>query len=452
MAESSTTTECAPVFVTKTVWSLNDVMEYQGMHMETPKIIPVLLLVGIAMNGFSAFFFIRLDRVVHVDLYRYGLQFNYEWAQQYWSYSRLVTSLFAAALLLMSSSVILILLQSKTQKKDLGVVICLLLIAGIMASGFSAFFFNRMDYVVHNDLYRYGLQFNYEWAGRYWTYSSLILGLLGATISTSSSSILLILRGRRIDSTKLIHYFFFSAGVASLTFSIIYNSPIVALIGLGLVFWGAVFLYIRPDRQVKAILLGKTMLPSLAGLCQIVTELGYKSQGIYLPPKYFSGFESSKVYLTRGGVMELPSPTITQNEESKLFLNEPDAVLVDPPGAELARLFEKTLGTSFTRVDLQYLQQTMPRLLIEDLEIAHDVEVETEKSKVFVKIKDSVYKDLCEDTMKLPGIRDSMGCPLCSAIACALAKATGKPVTIERQDTSGGDKDIEVEYRILEEE
>ena len=35
---------------------------------------------------------------------------------------------------------------------------------------------SRMDYIVHNVLYRYGLQFSYEWANEYWTiYASLFV-------------------------------------------------------------------------------------------------------------------------------------------------------------------------------------------------------------------------------------------------------------------------------------
>jgi hypothetical protein len=43
-----------------------------------------------------------------------------------------------------------------------------------------------------------------------------------------------------------------------------------------------------------------------------------------------------------------------------------------------------------------------------------------------------------------------MGCALCSAIACALAKATGKPVTIEKEEQSQDGKTTKIQYRIID--
>jgi len=42
-----------------------------------------------------------------------------------------------------------------------------------------------------------------------------------------------------------------------------------------------------------------------------------------------------------------------------------------------------------------------------------------------------------------------MGCPLCSAMACALAKATGKPVTIEKE-MQNLDGSTRIQYKLLE--
>ena len=255
----------------------------------------------------------------------------------------------------------------------------------------------------------------------------------------------------KIDLTKLVCYLLTSAGVTALAFSINYNSSILAFIGLGLIFWGVILFYIRTENYIKETLLDKTTLPSLTNLNQIIRELGYKGKGVYLPPKYFKGFESSKVYISASGDIKLPPPEKTQDEEDKMFIKNPNGALITPPGIELKRLFEKTLGTSLTRVDLQYLEQNIPKLLVEDLEIAQEAEIETRNDKVFVKIKNSVYQSICKEAQKLSNIYRSLGCPLCSAIACALAEATGKSVVIEKEQTSEDDKTIEIEYRLLEE-
>jgi hydroxymethylpyrimidine/phosphomethylpyrimidine kinase len=60
-----------------------------------------------------------------------------------------------------------------------------------------------------------------------------------------------------------------------------------------------------------------------------------------------------------------------------------------------------------------------------------------------------VFEGLCKETRKLERTHETVGCPLSSAIACALAKATGKPITIEKelQDPDGSTR---IQYRLLE--
>src|SRR3972149_7775870 len=91
-------------------------------------IIPALMLLGAVMTGLSALFFSRLDQVVHGDLYGYGLQFDYNWAGQYWTYSRLLTTCLTMAIAVTSISILAILFQARTRKTDAARFIsCLLL-------------------------------------------------------------------------------------------------------------------------------------------------------------------------------------------------------------------------------------------------------------------------------------------------------------------------------------
>lgn len=417
-------------------------------------IILVLLLAGVVMNALSIFFFIRLDRVVHGDLYKYGLRFDPEWTIQYWTYSRFMMSFFAVAMLVTGISVTFILFHARTWSTHPRLLICLLPIVGIVMTGFSALFFNRLDHIVHRDLYNYGLRYDTEWAVPYWNFSYLILSLMGLAIATTVVSIVLIFLSARglvkIDPTKLVCSALLSTGVIALAFSINFTSLILAFIGLGLAFWGAILFYIRPEKYVKETVFVKTTLPSLVNLEQMLTELGYQGKGVYLPPKYLKDFESSKIYLSAQDSMKLPSLAQIRDQEDKTFLKNLGA-LITPPGIELSRLFEKTLGTSFMKVDLQYLEQNMPKLLIEDLEIAQKVEIKTENRRVHVRMENAIYKNLWKEAIKLPNLWCSLGDPLVSAIACALTKTTGKPVIIEKNQISNEGQTIDIEYRILEE-
>jgi hypothetical protein len=125
-------------------------------------------------------------------------------------------------------------------------------------------------------------------------------------------------------------------------------------------------------------------------------------------------------------------PKLEEISEEKLFSENPEGLFITPHGLALSKLFEKELGTSFTKTDINYIQNNLPKLLIEDLEIAEDVEIEA------------------EETRKLPKTHEALGCPLTSAIACALAKTTGKPITIEKEEQVEDGKTTKIQYRILE--
>jgi hypothetical protein len=60
-----------------------------------------------------------------------------------------------------------------------------------------------------------------------------------------------------------------------------------------------------------------------------------------------------------------------------------------------------------------------------------------------------IFEDLCKETRKLEKTHETIGCPLSSAFACILAKATGKPVTIEKEETLP-DATIRIQYTVLE--
>ena len=255
-----------------------------------------------------------------------------------------------------------------------------------------------------------------------------------------------------MNLAKVAGWITLSLGVLSLIVSIISDSQILAFIGLGLTFWGIILTYIRSEEYVKETLLNATSLSTLATLNQIIQELGYREKAIYLPPRYLKDPESNRVYIPKSKLSKLPTPEQIQEKEDKLFIENPQGILLIPSGSELTKLFEKTLGTSFTRVDLQYLQLNIPKLFVEELEIAQNLDINIKNNTVLVKIENSTYLSLTREVSKFSKLYESIGCPLSSSIACALAKVTGKPVTVEKEQIKDEEKTIEIEYRIMEEE
>ena len=418
-------------------------------------IILTLLFAAMILGFFSLVFFQQLDHIVRADLYRYGLQLNYEWAGQYWMYSGLIFSFFPIVLSVTAVSVVSVIVNARTHGASSRFVCYLFLLIGTATSAFSALLFTRLDYIVHNDLYRYGLQFSNEWATQYWTYARFVLGSVGLSgLLTFVSFMLIFLSARpitRISLTKLISSILVVAGTAAIVLSVNYISSVLAFIGLGLIFWGITFIYIRPEEYTRRALLDATVSPLLATLDRIMNESGYKGKAVFLPPKYFLNPETSKVYISKQKNTKLPTPEQIRTQETELVIEDPQGILLTPPGAELTKLFEKMLGTSLVRVDLQYLTQNMPKIFIEDLEIVKNFEIKTQNNKVHVKVENSTYQNLAKETLHL-SLYNTLGCPINSAIACALAKATGKPIVIEKQKTSEDGKNTEIEYRVLAEE
>jgi len=178
----------------------------------------------------------------------------------------------------------------------------------------------------------------------------------------------------RIESSGIL----LLSGVAALIISIIYTSQVLAFIGLGITFWGIILSYIHSDEYVKGNLLTATTTPILRTLNQNLNELDYNGKPVYLPPKYLNNPDESKIYIPKSTNAKLPTPEQTQTLETQSPSRDSKGLLLTPPGTDLARLFEKTLGTTFTRTDLNYLVKNMPKLIVEGLEIATDLEINEE--------------------------------------------------------------------------
>lgn len=239
----------------------------------------------------------------------------------------------------------------------------------------------------------------------------------------------------------LAGYILTIVGALALISSLITSSSILAFIGLGLTFWGILLLYIKPTKYVRASLLESTALSSLEAINQIITNLNYKGKAIYLPPKYLKTPKGGTVFIP--SKKEFSIPPAEEIAQENVFLENPQGMCLTPPGLDLANLYEKELGKDFADVDLSYLQNNLPKLLIDDLEIAEDLEISTEDNMIKMRTTESIYK-------KSSSICNSMGCPLCSSIAIAISRATRKPVIIEKTSVSESDKIAETYYRILE--
>jgi len=263
-----------------------------------------------------------------------------------------------------------------------------------------------------------------------------------------------VLKSKRTPSGK-IGFILLAIGALTLVGSVIQTSTVLAFIGLGLTFWGALFLFARPVKFVRGTLLDSTAISSYTTIDRIIEDLSYKGKPIYVPPypkeaylpQYLKGLKEMTVFIPAKDIIAMP--TIEEMAKKQFLLKNPKGICIAPPGYGLINLFEKELKTEFTQIDLDTLYNSLPTIIVKNLELATEIEINPEKDLIHVKIIDSVYKDLYSKEQDFKSIHP-IGCPLTSAIACALAKTTGKLVAIVKDTISPDSKTIEVWYQTLE--
>jgi len=262
-----------------------------------------------------------------------------------------------------------------------------------------------------------------------------------------------LIKSRRLATGK-IGIIFLVPGILSLALSIYTNSSVLAFIGLGLTFWGALFFFITPIKYVKSSLLDSTAITSYSTIDRIIKDLKYKGKSFYIPPypkniylpEYLKGLKDMIVFISANSGASVPS--IEDMAKGRFLIEKPKGISVAPPGLGLLSLIENELKTDITTFDLNELCDSLPETILENFQLAKEIEMKSEKDIVHLKIVDSTYKDLYARKENLMSVH-SLGCPIASALACAIAKATGKIVTIQKDRVSLDGQIIEVWLQIL---
>lgn len=249
---------------------------------------------------------------------------------------------------------------------------------------------------------------------------------------------------RRRPSGKIAYMLSFF-GIIAFISSVVFNSPILAFIGLGLVLWGVLFFYVKPAGYVRKDVLEATALMSLVNIHKILNELEYKGKPIHFPPRSLKELEEPVLYISKKGA---GIPHLNAITERGVHLDQEGISIVDP-GQGLLLLYERELGANFAEKNLDYLKTWLPKLLVEDLEMVDYIEIDQEDDTVHVKIKGSIYKALCKQLKKQAALGSLLECPLCNSIACALAKVTDRAVIVENREVSSDEVTVKTLFRLF---
>jgi hypothetical protein len=247
---------------------------------------------------------------------------------------------------------------------------------------------------------------------------------------------------------KIFAFTSVSLGIFLLIVSMFYVSSFAAIVGVALGFWGAIFLYIMPTKNVPLSLLNASVDGYASNIERILNEYKLQEKGFYLPPKSLKNMESSLIFIPNSPETKLPSPDETSE---KLYGKQKNGIFITPPGLMLSRLFEQELSESFLETNLDRLQNILPKLFIEKLELAESFEMHMQENTITVKLRNSIFNRVCLDTDNQPLTHSQVGCVLSSSLACAFAKAAGKFIIIQNETKNPETKTTTITYHIGEE-
>lgn len=237
-------------------------------------------------------------------------------------------------------------------------------------------------------------------------------------------------------------------GVVSTILSIAFSAYMLGFVGLALIIWGVISIYIRPGRYVQAISLEYTASTLLQMADRLLNAYNFKGKGVYLPPLLIKDVKDGIVFVNGGSSISVPRSA--DIAEGKVLTKSPKGMCLTAAGLGLTNLLEEKLGRSFTQVSLGYMMDKLPELFSDVLEITESFEITSSQDLVYVEAKSPIFFDLCRKTRESLGICSSYGCPFCSSIAVALARCLGKPIIIENSEFLSETKTLKIAYRVIE--
>jgi hypothetical protein len=248
---------------------------------------------------------------------------------------------------------------------------------------------------------------------------------------------------------------FLAQGITLFVVSILLSEQIVSLIGLGLTFWGALFLLIPPPKHIESSYLVTSCLPSYMSIDRMLNSLFHKNEAYNIPPfpsnvslpQHLKGLKDTVTFIPSvytDGIAE-----IEDIAKGKFLIDKPKGLLITSPGVSILDKIEKKQKTDFTKIPPNKLDEILP-VSFSSLYLAEEIEVATTSEKeIQISIRDSLYKNLYNPKYDLKSIK-LLGCPLVNAAACAIAKSTGNPTVIQQIKVTSKGKKITAIFNIVQ--
>jgi len=256
----------------------------------------------------------------------------------------------------------------------------------------------------------------------------------------------------KLDSF-LIAIIFIVSGITLFVLSVLLGSQIISIIGLGLIFWGALFLLTPPPKHVEASFLITSSLPDYMTIDRMLKYLIPKNEAYNIPPcprdiylpEHLEGLKEMVTFIPAehtNGIAEIED--IARGE---FLIEKPKGLLIASPGVGLLDKIEQKHKIDFTKIPLSEVEGALLNFL-DELYLAKKIDISINENEVTLKINDSLYKNLYNQENNLKSVF-LLGCPLVNTAACAIAKSAGKPTMIQEIKTTPNGNTITATFKII---
>jgi hypothetical protein len=235
-----------------------------------------------------------------------------------------------------------------------------------------------------------------------------------------------------------------SIGAGCLTISYLSSSVILTFIGLGLTLWGLLLFYISQPRSIPRKVFDVLSFSMLRSIDAIVGELYHGESVVHFYDANRNGLAQGYIYFAHkpnGAIqnyVQLNSQEISQNVLDGTFILSPSQGLLD--------LFEKELNVNLANIDFPFLERKLPDILVEELKLVDYFLIEGNDDTFAIQFSGEPSVHLCRLINEKSEIGYRIGCPVCSVLALALSKSTGRPIRIKQTITEGDGSNIRTVY------
>jgi hypothetical protein len=235
-----------------------------------------------------------------------------------------------------------------------------------------------------------------------------------------------------------------SIGAGCLTISYLSSSVILTFIGLGLTLWGLLLFYISQPRSIPRKVFDVLSFSMLRSIDAIVGELYHGESVVHFYDANRNGLAQGYIYFAHkpnGAVqnyVQLNSQEISKNDLDGTFILSPSQGLLD--------LFEKELNVNLANIDFPFLERKLPDILVEELKLVDYFLIEGNDDTFAIQFSGEPSVHLCRLINEKSEIGYRIGCPVCSVLALALSKSTGRPIRIKQTITEGDGSNIRTVY------